>query len=354
MSPSNGQKEFRGRILTYRPELDGLRALSLLLVFTAHLGAASFDFGFLGVDVFFVLSGFLITELLLRAKKDLRSFYLRRFTRLFPALFVMVLITSLLSFTGAWVFPWWVPLVALGYGMNLVGFFTSDTIADPLTPTWSLAVEEQFYLIWPLVLFAIVPRIGRRNLAAVLVLVVAVTFVVQFYTWDLFSESALRHGPLFRPVGLLLGCAVALYGPIGARSRTFRGVGLLMGTLVTASLGLVGSNGMFVSLATTFLLLALNMADNSTKWVIKALSWSPLAALGRRSYSLYLWNLPMMMLSFHFLGENVLGIVVGLIATVGVGFTSFRFVEVPVLTYVSTRRARRQGLVVSSHTEITA
>jgi len=337
MASTEQHASLRGRVLPYRPELDGLRALSLLMVMSAHLGTASFEFGFLGVDVFFVLSGYLITELLIRSPRNLRTFYRRRFARLAPALFVMVAFVVALSFVGVWSFPWWVPFVALGYGMNFVGFFMNDGIADPLTPTWSLAAEEQFYLLWPLLLLTLVPRIGRRRLAMGLVLLVASIFVIQFFTWDLVSESTLRHGPFFRPVGLLLGSAVSLYGTFRTFSSSPKWAWMLYGgTVALACIGLTGSNGMFVSAATALALIALNQQEPLTRTFIRILSLAPLAALGRRSYSLYLWNLPMMMLSTHVLGNGAIGIAAGILATFSFGFASFRFVELPMLRRFAT------------------
>lgn len=333
MTEESLRAALRGRVLAYRPELDGLRALSLLLVITAHLGPSSFRFGFLGVDVFFVLSGFLITELLLRSHDvSLRAFYRRRFARLLPALVVVVTVVVAVSFTGIWSFPWWVPLVAVGYAMNLVGFFTSDTVADPLTPTWSLAAEEQYYLVWPVVLGLLTRRIGRRRLAHMLMAGVFVTFVAQFLLWDFVSETTLRHGPFFRPVGLLLGSAVALYGPPSGRAvRLARSWLIVPAVAALVALGARGSNGMFISLATAAVLVAFTAPDPVTARVVRALSWAPLTAIGRRSYSLYLWNLPSMMFAAHFLGSGAAGVVVGVVATFVIGFLSFRLVEIPML-----------------------
>lgn len=333
MTEESLRAALRGRVLAYRPELDGLRALSLLLVITAHLGPSSFRFGFLGVDAFFVLSGFLITELLLRTRDvGLRAFYRRRFARLLPALVVMVAAVAAISFTGIWSFPWWVPLVAVGYAMNLVGFFTSDTVAEPLTPTWSLAAEEQYYLLWPAVLGLLTRRMSRRRIAHLLMVWVSATFVVQFLVWDLVSESTLRHGPFFRPVGLLLGSAVALYGPPSGRAvRLARSWLIVPVVAALVALGARGSNGMFISLATAVVLVAFTAPDPATVRIMRALSWAPLTAIGRRSYSLYLWNLPSMLFTAHFLGTGATGVVVGVTATFALGFLSFRLVEIPML-----------------------
>jgi peptidoglycan/LPS O-acetylase OafA/YrhL len=341
MSRISEQSTLRGRVLQYRPELDGLRAVSLLFVLSAHLGEMSFRFGFLGVDVFFVLSGFLITELLLRSKdKGLGSFYKRRFARLAPALLVMVGVVTLLGVVGVWSIPWWASVLSLTYTMNMVGFFTDSSLTDPLTPTWSLAAEEQYYLVWPLLLAVVLRRFSRRGLANILVLLFGVLFIVQFFVWDKLPEEVLRHGPVFRPAGLLLGGAVALYGAdILPKIRPYF---FLIAGLALIPIAMRGSNGMFIALTSAMVLLAVNKPDRVTGILIRALSVKPLTAIGRRSYSLYLWNLPSMMLVANVLGSDLLGVIGGLVLTFVVGFASFHFVEIPFLRWYAAASKERK------------
>jgi peptidoglycan/LPS O-acetylase OafA/YrhL len=134
--------------LGYRPALDGLRGVAALLVMSFHFQIPGWSGGFLGVDVFFVLSGFLITSLLLEEWQRsgtvcLRRFFLRRALRLFPALVLVLLVTA--PFVS---YRW--PLVALGYVANWALAFKFVTFG-PISHVWSLSVEEQFYLIWPIV-----------------------------------------------------------------------------------------------------------------------------------------------------------------------------------------------------------
>lgn len=332
MSQNEKNEGLRGRVLRYRPELDGLRALSLLVVLSAHMGDFSFRYGFLGVDVFFVLSGYLITELLLRNTSGLGSFYRRRFARLAPALLVMVVLVTILGAFGLWSLPWWAPVVALGYMMNFVGFFTSDAEAAPLTPTWSLAAEEQYYLFWPLVMGRMVGLMGRRRTAHALVVATALVIIAQHFFWDAVSPSTLRHGPFFRPAGLLIGSAVALYGPLTRRSgnqpRTW--VLLPLAALVALA-GTMTSNGIFISLATAIVLVALNTPDRATTIVVRGLSNKVLTAIGQRSYSLYLWNLPSMFIATHFVGDGLSAVLPGLLLTFVIGSLSFRCIEIPML-----------------------
>ena len=157
-------------------------------------------------------------------------------------------------------------------------------------------------------------------------------FVLQFFLWDDVTETVLRHGPLFRPTGLVIGSAVSLYGPLVRRSGSRVPIwSLLPGAVGLIAVGVRGSNGMFVSLATALVLVAFNTPDRVTGGVVRLMSWSPLTALGRRSYSLYLWNLPSMLFVAHFLGTGIAGIGVGLVLTFVIGFASFHLVEIPML-----------------------
>ncbi len=152
MKQSSGTVEGRGR---YHPELDGLRALAALMVMAVHLAEAGIhlpgpvSFGNTGVDMFFVLSGFLITTILLRAKPgdwdEVKTFYVRRSLRIFPLYFGYLIVSSLLGYLASW--PYWVYLQNFADAWNV-------PVAGP-RHFWSLAVEEQFYLVWPfLVLFS--------------------------------------------------------------------------------------------------------------------------------------------------------------------------------------------------------
>jgi len=176
-----------GEAGTYRSDIDGLRAVAILVVVAFHVGVPGFSGGFVGVDVFFVISGFLITGLLVREQDssgriDILDFYARRVRRIVPALaLVLVVITALglvvlLPFGEQQAFATSVQAVA-GFASNLYfktvlsDYFRARANGLPLLHTWTLAVEEQFYLIWPLALamtawLAGTARLGRRRLLA--------------------------------------------------------------------------------------------------------------------------------------------------------------------------------------------
>ena len=153
--------------INYRPEIDGIRAIAVLLVFFYHLDIEFFKFGYLGVDIFFVISGYLITALLLKninQKFFFLNFYIRRIRRLVPALVIVLLFTSLFTFLI------YIPYDLRDFGQSLVAtitflsnilFFIESDYFDnlskvkPLLHTWSLSVEEQFYLFFPFLIFLI-------------------------------------------------------------------------------------------------------------------------------------------------------------------------------------------------------
>lgn len=228
----------------FLPEVQGLRAVAVLLVVVYHLGFAGLPGGYVGVDVFFVISGFLITRLLLAEQAatgriDLWQFYRRRLRRILPALVVTV---ALCLLAGALLLPP-DPYEDLGKaGMAAIlsvsnlhfwsqsGYFDADAITKPLLHTWSLGVEEQFYLVWPLLLGAVLLRFGRRRALHVLALLAGVSFLsnlVVGYGWmagavapDM-AESADQAAdvfflPWFRVFEFALGAALCWLRPCRA------------------------------------------------------------------------------------------------------------------------------------------
>jgi len=166
--------------MKHRPEIDGLRALAVLPVILFHAGFQTFSGGFVGVDIFFVISGYLITSIILAEKQagtfSLWRFYERRARRILPALFVMMLVC--IPFAWMWMFPadlkgFFRSLAAVGsFSSNILfanesGYFDVAAELKPLLHTWSLGVEEQYYLIFPLCLL-LAWRFGTRRMAGVI------------------------------------------------------------------------------------------------------------------------------------------------------------------------------------------
>src|SRR4030042_5470516 len=210
-----------GLKLGYRPELDGLRGISILLVYIHHLYSPLMPGGFFGVDVFFVLSGFLITSLLVqewgrKGSISLKDFYIRRALRLMPALLLLILITggfalilldkkgAIETYQGIW--------LTLAYASNwfiAFGYFTAN---NPLGITWSLAIEEQFYLTWPISLsLALRIKLGRRWIICVLAFAV---MIIPLHRRLLIEQGAnifrLYYSSDTRADALLVGCLAGL------------------------------------------------------------------------------------------------------------------------------------------------
>jgi peptidoglycan/LPS O-acetylase OafA/YrhL len=300
--------------LGYRPALDGIRGVAIALVVSFHtLGLP--EGGFLGVDLFFVLSGFLITTLLLEehvrtGRVSLRAFYRRRALRLLPALFVMLGILLALSLTsalarssppGEMLFG---ALAGIGYFSNIVMAAEPGSVAmtSELRHLWSLAIEEQFYAIWPLVLvvlLAVRVRLALVVLAAGVVLTTAQQMHLYFSNvpWN-----RIGFGTDTRSVSVLIGClfAVALVSGAGGRLRSLmRWCGppafAIGGALVLFNLERELFLGPLLVFATMSALVIVHVLDERST-LARALALRPIVFLGAISYSLYLWHVPVYIL----------------------------------------------------------
>jgi peptidoglycan/LPS O-acetylase OafA/YrhL len=218
------------RGIRYIPAIDGLRAVAVIAVMLYHLGFSWIPGGFLGVDLFFVISGYVITRLLLDSIQrsgglDLRAFYKARIRRLFPPLVFMIFVTII--YIGIWApetmrrFISDSPFALLG-GMNwwLVFRHTDyfDTIARPplLQHTWSLGVEAQFYLIWPLILLLVLRQFGKAKIPGAALFIAATSGIALLFVSfevDAASASQVSHvyfGTDTHSIGLFLGAALAV------------------------------------------------------------------------------------------------------------------------------------------------
>jgi peptidoglycan/LPS O-acetylase OafA/YrhL len=292
------------------PSLDGLRAISILLVLISHLdGTRNFpswlfaytgDTGNLGVRVFFVISGFLITTLLLKEVDktghiSLRGFYTRRTLRIFPAFYAFTLVIAIFSFAG------WIQLRdgdllhGLTYTMNY-HFPHSWYMAH----IWSLSVEEQFYLLWPAVLLFCGPRRGPWVSGGVILIVP----LLRFGTWWFFPNHMYRTGEEFHTVcdALASGCLLAAVFNVLGRFQAYLkfihsawfAVVPALGVLMYAS---SVSTRFYVLFGITILNVCIALCvDRCVRCPDtpfgRLLTWSPLVYAGQLSYSLYLWQQP--------------------------------------------------------------
>jgi peptidoglycan/LPS O-acetylase OafA/YrhL len=274
------------RRLAHRPELDGLRGLAVVLVIGSHAQVPGFGVGAVaGVTLFFVLSGFLITSILIAERDrvghvDLIAFYVRRALRLLPALYTLTILVLAGYLLGFWRN---VPASAEGIvGMLLyVGNWTTAAglSSGVLGHTWSLAVEEQFYILWPIALILGL-RYGDRRTVAVVALAIAVAVL----PWRLFIATTTTGWRTFLGTdtnadALLLGCAIAILQPRLSTVAGWAGI-----------IGLIAVSELWHTSADTVPLFAL-AAMTSALAVASCppvLAWRPLAYLGRISYGLYL------------------------------------------------------------------
>jgi len=330
--------------MNYRPEVDGLRAVAVLPVILFHAGYDIFSGGYVGVDVFFVISGYLITTILLadleRGNFSIRRFYERRARRLLPALFVIMAFSTVL----AWF--WMLPPRFKDFGQALfaVSFFVSNILfwlktdyfaasaeESPLLHTWSLAVEEQFYIFFPILLF-LLWRFGRNRLFVV-VLVLSVASLI----W---SEWAWRHVPAANfylipsriwELGAGSLCAFTLHNRIRFQNGWLAALGL---TMILVAVFVYDETTPFPSLYAVLpvagaVLIVLYAGPETAAG--RLLSLRPVVGVGLISYSSYLWHQPLF--AFARIGSEtppgplMMGLLI--LATFGLAALTWRYVEQP-------------------------
>jgi peptidoglycan/LPS O-acetylase OafA/YrhL len=307
--------------LAYRPELDGIRALAILAVIAEHINVPSTTLaGMVGVNLFFVLSGYLITGILVAERREtgglnLRRFYERRVRRLFPALLAMLIATGvLMAIQGK----------LMGYiGPAAVSLFYVSDIAKAamydlgyVGHTWSLAMEEQFYLLWPAILLFIPRRFLVPGVIAGIIGSIALQLIVVGA-----QDNVLAHfRPDVRADAILWGCLIALV------------------PVKVPRWAVIASGVALVALCLTFLwpyaiglssvLSAVVVAGAAS--VARPLSWRPLVRIGQISYGLYLWHaIPVGLLNDRTLAGDVFAMVAVVAITFGLALASERWVERP-------------------------
>ena len=338
----------------YNPALDGLRAISVFGVIAGHAHFNGRLAGYHGVTVFFVISGYLITSLLTqehaeRGRIALGRFFGRRFARLAPALVFVVLVSTVwLLLIREPISTWWVgPLGALTYTMNLVQYFVGNGQVGPYFQyTWSLALEEQFYLVWPVLLVLLLKLRSSTVTLGFLGVVYAGFWVLRWFQGQSApTHEALMYGPISHTDSLVLGCILALVLERWSGSRWLERVVVvagpigvvLLGWIAVAPAGVTGftliDSGGFGQTALAAAAVVAWVALERSGFLARFLSLRPLVFLGKLSYGLYLWNLlgvfVFVKVAGHFPGESRF-LVVWLAGLVLVAWLSYRFVENPI------------------------
>ena len=340
----------------FRSDIEGMRAIAILLIVAYHAGLPGFTGGFIGVDIFFVISGFLITRNLLEESSTKNSivlsrFWARRVRRLVPGLALMVIATLIAS--SLIVAPFDMLEISkegasaslyvsnIVFGFKAQNYFASNINKSPFLHTWSLGVEEQFYLVWPFVLYAALllsRRTGifvRRLAVPFFAVILAISFAVNVVLTDRGSSWAFFSLPTraweFALGGLIAAMAVR---KLPARWSLLLGVTGLA-AIAYADLAFndatpyPGPNAVWPVAGVGLLILAGQMVDPSRATVImRTLGTRPMRWVGRLSYSWYLWHWPFIILAVLAIGNDSVTVRTGAaLVSLGVAYIAYRLVE---------------------------
>jgi peptidoglycan/LPS O-acetylase OafA/YrhL len=350
----------------YITGLDGLRAFAVLAVIAYHFGFSWAMGGFLGVDIFFVISGYLITSQILPLigsgfNFSLREFWIRRIRRLLPAAYVMIItiftwvtlfnrkiITTVLKdgiSSIIYASNWW-------FIFHKVSYFDSFGSPSPFKNLWSLAIEEQFYIVWPIILIIGLKVFKKRTKLANIVFIGAVCSAMLMGILYMPGEDPSRvyYGTDTRAFELLIGGWLAMIFPMKrflSQNTTIRKRKALnitsMITFTIFVLSVVFMNeyqtflyrgGMFLFSLNSAILIACVCNPNS--YLGKLLSWKPLRWIGKRSYGIYLWHYPIIVLStpvYEIGNQTGWRICAQLASTFIIAELSYRFIETPIQKY---------------------
>ena len=330
----------------YRSDIDGLRGISVVAVVLFHAQIPGFDGGYIGVDIFFVISGFLITSILLqRGGKEFGfvSFYERRIRRLFPALFCVLLFCAGVS---AFLL---LPSELDRFGQSLIsttlfvpniffwrqsGYFAPISENAPLLHLWSLGVEEQFYLLYPATL-AIIRRFAEKHAMIIIATLACSSFLLSVWAVEYHPSASFYLAPT-RAWELLLGAMLSmralpqLANIILKESTAFIGL-LLIGWSVLTLSGESAFPGLNALIPCVGAALIIYTGDTGQTLVVRALSIRPIVFIGLISYSLYLWHWPLLAFSKRYAIRSLDSIETGLIIVIAllISALSWKFIEQP-------------------------
>lgn len=375
-----------GAVGQYRPDIDGLRAIAIVAVVAFHAGMPGLSGGFVGVDIFFVLSGFLITSMLFKEAEqtgqiDLSEFYARRVRRLLPAATLVLIVSVVLAYfylipigdeqlkfaRSAFASALFVSNIF--FWTSSGGYFDGPSDQIPLLHTWSLSVEEQFYLIWPLLLIGIVRFAEWRGLKlrSLVLCALAVMFLCSLATSVWLSQVSPSAGFYLLPSRIWELAAGAFTGVIlqnellkqKLKQKWFATLLALTGMAAIcwavlffdAGMAFPGWVALLPVLGTVSVLIAGAISDGNL--VSRLLSTPPMVLIGKLSYSWYLWHWPLLaFLKIENLGENELfqNLIAAFIALILASLT-YHYIENPIRYsrkgwFATTRGALKMGILL--------
>jgi peptidoglycan/LPS O-acetylase OafA/YrhL len=341
----------------YRPDIDGLRAIAVLGVLCYHIDPAWLTGGFVGVDVFFVISGFLITSLMIRDLKagrfSIAGFYERRIRRILPALFCMIIACCIAA--------WFIllpedymdlaesakyaalSLPNLYFLKEIQNYFGPGVERFPLLHTWSLGVEEQFYIAFPLLLTFLFRRVGKpgTRLAIVSVLCI-ISFMASVLAVPRYPEKAffLLH---YRAWELMLGALIAMSNPRPRRASLNHTLGVAGLAMIVLSMVIYTENTAFPGASALLPCLGAGLViltgGENPAITARLLAWRPLVLIGLISYSVYLWHWPLIVFARHAGTTAAAPTAMLLMAgSLVAGALSWRFIEQPFRKPVNVKR----------------
>ena len=353
-----------GKKRRYITGLDGIRAIAVIMVLAYHLKLALFKSGFLGVTVFFVLSGYLITGILISEVEeegtiDLKNFWLRRIRRLVPAvmsmavviIFVSAVVNRIIFTKGCKDFL----ASVLGFNnwwqiFNKVSYFEAAGVPSPFTHCWSLAIETQFYLIYPLILLGIYKLVKSRGegrakrgllFAGVTLLLALISVILMIVLFDPQQDaSRVYYGTDTRAFSLLFGALLAiLWDYRMVPRRLSASVNMVLGSvsfavLLVMTIAINGSSnfwyrgGQFVG--TILTVLVIYTVSGRKTWLSRFLSNPVLKWIGDRSYSIYLWHYPIILLISKGIKASWWITLIEIVLSVVLAELSYRFIETPI------------------------
>ena len=353
-----------GKKRRYITGLDGIRAIAVIMVLAYHLKLALFKSGFLGVTVFFVLSGYLITGILISEVEeegtiDLKNFWLRRIRRLVPAvmsmavviIFVSTVVNRVIFTKGCKDFL----ASVLGFNnwwqiFNKVSYFEAAGVPSPFTHCWSLAIETQFYLIYPLILLGIYKLAKSRGegrakrgllFAGVTLLLALISVILMIVLFDPQQDaSRVYYGTDTRAFSLLFGALLAILWEYRMVPRRFSAsVNMVLGSvsfvvLLVMTIAINGSSNFWYRggqlVGTILTVLVIYTVSGRKTWLSRFLSNPLLKWIGDRSYSIYLWHYPIILLISKGIKASWWITLIEIVLSVVLAELSYRFIETPI------------------------